>query len=454
MKKDINTLIDEVVSNVHDDWPTLYKIRYVYLAVGKELMRDTDFFLSVDGKLGEANLSSQEIIDIYNSEKGRGLAVICKSASSILKMAYDRLGIHSELIETNTSLATIYDEGEFLINHWFLAVYDDKGKAYFMTLTPDLGYIQMNMETRHFASNIPYIRDFGSKKMQVYKGEEIKPSSISRDELQKIDIEIGYIKRKYLYNRCHLIGYQLTGENANEKNLITGTRYLNSEGMLPFENMIADYIDETDNHVLYRVTPIFKGDNLLASGVQIGAYSVEDKGKGVSFNVYCYNVQPGITIDYTNGDSKLSDGTIASITLNYTKYALEVGQSKTLVAVTSPESAVKSVTWYSSNNKIATVSKNGKVTAVKAGTVTITAKTTNGLKAICKVTVKEKSGTAVVNSTSSGSCTYVLNTNTKKFHLPSCSSVKDMKDKNKQEVTCSRDEVIDMGYVPCKHCNS
>lgn len=200
MKKDINILIDEIVSNVKDEWPILYKIRYVYLALGKELMRDTDFFLSVDRKLGNANLSNQEIIDIYNSEKGRGLAVICKSASSILKMAYDRLGIRSKLIETNTSLATIYDEGELLINHWFLAVYDDKGKAYFMTLTPDLGYIQMNMETRHFASNIPYIRDFGSKKMQVYKGEEIKPSSISRDELQKIDIEIGYIKREYLYN--------------------------------------------------------------------------------------------------------------------------------------------------------------------------------------------------------------------------------------------------------------
>lgn len=274
----------------------------------------------------------------------------------------------------------------------------------------------------------------------------IKPSGWQTVKYDNVD-------GKYLYNRCHLIGYQLTAENANEKNLITGTRYLNVEGMLPFENMVADYVEETDNHVLYRVTPIFKGDNLLASGVQIEAYSVEDKGKGVSFNVYCYNVQPGITIDYTNGDSKLSDGTIASITLNYTKYALEVGQSKTLVAVTSPESAVKSVTWYSSNNKIATVSKNGKVTAVKAGTVTITAKTSNGLKATCKVTVKEKSDTTVINSSANGNITYVLNTNTKKFHLPTCSSVKDMKDKNKQEVTCSRDEVIDMGYVPCKRCN-
>ena len=258
---------------------------------------------------------------------------------------------------------------------------------------------------------------------------------------------------KYLYNRCHLIGYQLTAENANEKNLITGTRYLNIEGMLPFENMVADYIDETDNHVLYRVTPIFKGDNLLASGVQMEAYSVEDKGKGVSFNVYCYNVQPGIEINYSDGTSRLADGTIASITLNYSKYALTVGQSKTLVASTSPESAAKNVTWYSSNNKVATVSKNGKVTAVKAGTATITAKTANGLKATCKVTVKAKSDTTVANNTSSGNITYVLNTNTKKFHLPSCSSVKDMKDKNKKEVSCSRDEVIDMGYVPCKRCN-
>ncbi len=274
----------------------------------------------------------------------------------------------------------------------------------------------------------------------------IKPSGWQTVKYDNVD-------GKYLYNRCHLIGYQLTAENANEKNLITGTRYLNIEGMLLFENMVADYIDETDNHVLYRVTPIFKGNNLLASGVQMEAYSVEDKGKGVSFNVYCYNVQPGITIDYTNGDSKLSDGTIASITLNYTKYALEVGQSKTLVAVTSPESAVKSVTWYSSNNKIATVSKNGKVTAVKAGTVTITAKTSNGLKATCKVTVKEKSDTTVINSSANGNINYVLNTNTKKFHLPTCSSVKDMKDKNKKEVSCSRDEVIDMGYVPCKRCN-
>ena len=110
-----------------------------------------------------------------------------------------------------------------------------------------------------------------------------------------------------LYNRCHLIGFQLTGENANGKNLITGTRYMNTEGMLPFENMVADYVHETDNHVLYRVTPIFDGDDLVASGVQMEAESVEDDGAGVCFNVYVYNVQPQITINYATGDNWESD---------------------------------------------------------------------------------------------------------------------------------------------------
>ena len=122
----------------------------------------------------------------------------------------------------------------------------------------------------------------------------------------------GWVQKKYngeyLYNRCHLIGYQLTNENANKQNLITGTVYLNIEGMLPFENEIAQYIeDNPNNHVLYRVTPIFDGDNLVASGVKLEAFSVEDKGKGVCFNVYCYNVEPGIIIDYKTGESYLDE---------------------------------------------------------------------------------------------------------------------------------------------------
>lgn len=113
------------------------------------------------------------------------------------------------------------------------------------------------------------------------------------------------IEGKYLYNRCHLIGYQLTAENANKENLITGTRYMNTEGMLPFENQVAKYIKETKNHVLYRVTPIFKENNLIAKGVNMEAKSLEDNGEGVCFNVYIYNVQPGIEIDYLTGNSKL-----------------------------------------------------------------------------------------------------------------------------------------------------
>ena len=115
------------------------------------------------------------------------------------------------------------------------------------------------------------------------------------------------VEGKYLYNRCHLIGYQLAGENANEKNLITGTRYLNVTGMLKFEDQVADYVKATDHHVLYRVTPVFEEDNLVATGVEMEAYSVEDSGKGVSFHVFVYNIQPGITIDYATGESWTDD---------------------------------------------------------------------------------------------------------------------------------------------------
>lgn len=119
-------------------------------------------------------------------------------------------------------------------------------------------------------------------------------------------VQYDHVDGKSLYNRCHLIGFQLTGENANKKNLITGTRYLNVEGMLPFENMIADYVKETNNHVLYRVTPIFQEDYLVADGVQMEAWSVEDDGEGICFHVFAYNVQPGVSIDYATGESWLT----------------------------------------------------------------------------------------------------------------------------------------------------
>ena len=168
---------------------------------------------------------------------------------------------------------------------------------------------------------------------------------------------------KYLYNRCHLIGYQLAGENANKQNLITGTRYMNVEGMLPFENMVDGYVEETGNHVLYRVTPVFEGRNLLASGVKLEAFSVEDEGEGICFNVYIYNVQPGITIDYATGESWLEG---------------ETGPASQEV-------------------------------------------------------------------------TYILNTSSKKFHLPDCASAQNIQEENRV-VFLARIQAVLSGYEPCGRC--
>lgn len=224
---------------------------------------------------------------------------------------------------------------------------------------------------------------------------EVKPTGWHSVKYDNVD-------GKSLYNRCHLIGYQLTAENANQQNLITGTRYLNVDGMLPFENMVADYVKETDNHVLYRVTSIFTGDNLVADGVLMEGYSVEDEGEGICFCVYAYNVQPGITIDYATGDSWLSS---------------EKGNSD------------------SSSGGNSAVSKSA---ADKSGTQQAAVQTES---------VKETSAPVSTGTE------YILNTNTKKFHYPSCSSVKQMKASNKKEYTGSRDDLIAQGYDPCKKCN-
>ncbi len=187
----------------------------------------------------------------------------------------------------------------------------------------------------------------------------------------------------YLYNRCHLIGYQLSGENANEKNLITGTRYLNVDGMLPYENLVADYVKTTGNHVMYRVTPVFEGNNLLATGVQMEGWSVEDAGTGVCFNVFCYNVQPGVLINYADGSNAADP--------NY------IPLDDTTELTTD---ATRDTAW----------------------------------------------GNAAT-------CSYVANKNSKKFHYDTCSSVSSMKESNKWYYEGTRDELIAMGYVPCKKCN-
>lgn len=158
-------------------------------------------------------------------------------------------------------------------------------------------------------------------------------------------VKYDIVDGKYLYNRCHLIGYQLTGENANRQNLITGTRYLNIQGMLPYENMVADYVKETGNHVLYRATPIFHGDELVARGVLLEGYSVEDNGEGISFCVYCYNNQPGIAIEYATGESRLSDTTAQTPTEGETEesttYILNVSGKKFHLPTCSSVSSMK-----------------------------------------------------------------------------------------------------------------
>lgn len=209
-------------------------------------------------------------------------------------------------------------------------------------------------------------------------------------------IKYDFVDGRYLYNRCHLIGYQLAGENANEKNLITGTRYLNTIGMLPFENQIANYVERTANHVLYRVTPIYAGDNLVADGVQMEGYSVEDEGAGICFNVYVYNCQPGVVIDYRTGDSQEADDVQKELTI------AGLDDSGTSANENQSESNTQ---------------------------------------------------TDVDDSANSATCDYVINTNTGKFHSPTCSSTKTMKEKNTLRFTGSRDEVIAKGYVPCKNCN-
>ncbi|MCI8807358.1 MAG: DNA/RNA non-specific endonuclease [Oscillospiraceae bacterium] len=171
---------------------------------------------------------------------------------------------------------------------------------------PDFGLEDLTLEPFENYSELDYLGRCGVAYANICldimptepRGDigQVKPSGWQTVKYDCVD-------GKYLYNRCHLIGYQLAGENANKQNLITGTRYMNVEGMLPFENMVDAYVEETENHVLYRVTPVFDGEDLVARGVQIEAFSVEDEGEGLCFNVYIYNVQPGVTIDYATGDS-------------------------------------------------------------------------------------------------------------------------------------------------------
>ena len=227
-------------------------------------------------------------------------------------------------------------------------------------------------------------------------------------------VKYDVIKDRYLYNRCHLIGYQLAGENANPKNLITGTRYLNVEGMLPFENLVADYVNNTGNHVLYRVTPMFSGSNLVANGVLIEAKSVEDNGGGILFNVYCYNVQPGVGINYENGDSWL-DGT------------------------TSQQQSAQTDTPQNEGSQ----SSDGSMAGALAGESGSSSSTTGSASSGSDSSAAENS---VSDSSNSETMVHITATG-KKYHRAGCRTLK----KSDTEVTL--DEAKSMGLSPCGICN-
>lgn len=251
------------------------------------------------------------------------------------------------------------------------------GKAYVYINNGNPGFSDSDLKTKSYEYYSPRDRLGRCGVVHACIGRDIMPTE-DRGSIGMVKptgwhtVKYDCVDGKYLYNRCHLIGFQLTGENANEENLITGTRYMNVTGMLPFENMVADYVKETGNHVMYRVTPLFKGNNLLAHGVQMEAYSVEDDGDGICFNVFVYNVQPQITIDYATGES----------------------------------------------------SYNG--------------------------TVIEPDDD---DDYQTQSASYILNKNTKKIHLPSCYSVDQMKESNKEYYTGDIDDLLGRGYSRCKNCN-
>ena len=256
------------------------------------------------------------------------------------------------------------------------------------------------------------------------------------------------ISDKYLYNRCHLIGWQLTGENANTKNLVTGTRYLNIEGMLPFENEVANYV-KAGGKVLYRSTPIFEGKELVCRGIQMEGYSVDDEGQSICFNVFCYNVQPGITINYKDGSSFADNGDIP-----------QTAEQNGEIAKTSEAKPDGKYFVLNTNSK-----KFHKPECASVGKMSESNKEYSELSAKeiialgydpcknCKpagdIEVKETKS----KSSSNSSSTFIINTNTGKFHYPDCASVKRMSEKNKKTTHESAKSLKSKGYSPCGNCN-
>lgn len=271
----------------------------------------------------------------------------------------------------------------------------------------------------------------------------IGPDTISNEKRGDISQvhPSGWVQRKYsfvddgmLYNRSHLIAHQLCGENANEKNLITGTRTFNAVGMLYYEELVGDYVRSTGNHVLYRVTPLFAANDLVARGVQIEAKSVEDNGEAVQFNVFVYNVEPGVAIDYVTGES---------------------WESSETPQVTSKGSATITTAAAARADKAAAGSAGGSKadSGIGAGSSGSNAGNANG--AGSESNTCDGDGAGSNNASSQGMSEqqdYILNVKNKKFHKPDCSAASDISSANKQDFTGTRDQLIARGYSPCGIC--
>lgn len=255
-----------------------------------------------------------------------------------------------------------------------------------------------------------------------------------------------FVDQEMLYNRSHLIAHQLCGEDANKKNLITGTRTMNSVGMTYYENIVANYVRQTGNHVLCRVTPIFAANDLVARGVQMEAESIEDGGRAVRFNVFVYNVEPGVEIDYVTGKSRESSD-VPNVATG--------GEATTTGASTAPNATGKEASNASAKSSNGNArSENTDDTTSKGNTDN--SQTNQANNATGSSNAKNPSNGAGSEESSAASSElkeYVLNTKSMKFHRPTCSSVDDIADNNKQEATATRDELISEGYSPCKQCN-
>ena len=255
-----------------------------------------------------------------------------------------------------------------------------------------------------------------------------------------------FVDQEMLYNRSHLIAHQLCGEDANEKNLITGTRTMNSVGMTYYENIVANYVKQTGNHVLYRVTPIFAANDLVARGVQMEAESIEDGGQAIRFNVFVYNVEPGVEIDYVTGKSWESSD-VPNVATGGEATTTRTGATPNTTGKEANSASAKSPNGNARSESTNNTTSKGDAENSQSN------RATNATDSSDAKNPSNGAGSEEGSATSYGSQEYVLNTKSMKFHRPTCSSVDDISDNNKQEATATRDELISEGYSPCKQCN-